>query len=267
MIAVLLDNVREKCYDELEYTFEEWLRKIMIIDMHTHLLPGIDDGARDWDVCLRMLSKSVECGVQKIIATPHYSPWDKHATAEIVCQLCKEAEKQLKMQYGVDVDIYPGHEIYYSVGVVDALKDGKALSLAGSRYVLLEFDPETSYQVFYHAVREFRDGGYVPILAHVERYRNLRKTDKIEQLKDGGALLQLNVGALQGGIMDSTSRWAKTCLRNEMIDFLASDMHNMRTRGPLLKEQLEWVQNKLRYEYREKILCGNSQNVIADKRQ
>ena len=239
----------------------------MIIDMHTHILPGIDDGARDWDVCLRMLAKSVECGVQKIIATPHYSPWDRQATAEVVCQLCKEAEAQLERQYGMVVNIYPGHEIYYSVGVVDALKEGKALSLAGSRYVLVEFDPETSYQVLYHAVREFRDGGYVPIIAHVERYRCLRKADKMEALKDGGALLQMNVGTLQGGIVDFASRWAKNCLRNEMIDFLASDMHNIRTRGPLSQEQLDWVQNKLRYEYREKILCGNSQNVIADMKQ
>ena len=239
----------------------------MIIDMHTHILPGIDDGARDWDVCLRMLSKSVECGVHKIIATPHYSPWDRHATAEVVCQLCKEAEAQLEEQYGIVVDIYPGHEIYYSVGVIDALKEGKALSLAGSRYVLVEFDPETSYQVLYHAVREFRDGGYVPILAHVERYRCLRNADKIERLKEGGALLQMNVGALQGGIMDSVSRWARKSLRDERIDFLASDMHNLRTRGPLSKEKLDWVQNKLRYEYREKILCGNSQNVIADRKQ
>lgn len=239
---------------------------MMIIDMHTHILPRLDDGARNWDDCLQMLLKSVECGVQKIIATPHYSPWDRRATAEEISQLCREAESRLKAKYDIDVELYPGHEIYYRIGIMDELKAGKVLTLAGSRYVLVEFDPDTPYQVIYHAIREFAVGGYIPIVAHVERYRCLRKVDKLESLKDGGALLQMNIGVLQGKILNAESRWAKMCLRKEMIDFLASDMHNTGSRAPLSSEKLNWVRDELRLEYQQKILCGNSQKIIADMR-
>ena len=238
----------------------------MIIDMHTHILPGLDDGARKWEDCLQMLLKSAECGVQKIIATPHYSPWDKYVTTEEIQRLCKEAELRFQTQFGMDMEIYPGHEIYYQIGIVNELKKGRALSLAGSRYALVEFEPEASYQTIYHAIREFCDGGYIPIIAHVERYRCLRKTDKLEFLKDGGALFQMNIGSLQGGLLDWESRWSKSCLSKGMIDFLASDMHNLRTRTPLSVEKMEWVREKLRPEYQEKILCGNSQKIIVDMR-
>lgn len=239
----------------------------MIIDMHTHILPGVDDGAKDWDICLEMLSQSAACGVEKVIATPHYGPWGKRVPAEKIRELCKEAEEKLRAQYGIAMDIHSGHEIYYSVEVIEDLKQGRILTLAGSRHVLVEFEPEVTYQVIYRAIREFTNDGYIPIVAHVERYQCLYKSGNLERLKEGGALVQMNVSAFQGGILDATSRWAKKCLRSGLIDFLASDMHNLRTRAPLTMEKLRWVQDKLEPQYQEKLLCGNCQKIIADIKQ
>ncbi len=239
----------------------------MIIDIHAHVLPKVDDGAKDWDTCLRMLCKSAKAGVQKVIATPHYYPWGTQATAEQTKKLCMEAQEKLYKEHGITMDIYPGHEIYYNVGVMEQIKSGKILTLAESRYALVEFEPETPYSVMCYAVREFVDNRYVPILAHTERYLCLRRGCNAQRLKEMGALFQMNVETLNGGFFSGETRWAKQCLRKGMTDFLASDMHNLKTRIPIAKENLEWVYKTLDSDYQKKILCDNCEKIIANIKQ
>lgn len=232
------------------------------IDIHTHVLPGIDDGARDWDTCLLMLSRSAASGVKKVIATPHFLPWKKQSSPKEIEALCLQAEKKLLEKHGIAMDIYCGNEIYYNTDAIQKLREGKVLTLAGSRYVLLEFESRTSYQVFCRAVKEFRDAGYIPIIAHMERYECLRQASKMQELKDMGALFQMNVEAFQGGLFDSDSRWSKKCLLEEQVDFLASDMHGLRRRTPMAEEKLLWVQKKLNPKYQKELLYKNAQKIL-----
>lgn len=232
------------------------------IDIHTHILPGIDDGAKDWDTCLEMLRRSAECGVKAVIATPHHLPWRKNCSPEKIEQLCLQAEKKLLEKHGITMDIYCGNEIYYTVDAIQNLKEGKMLTLARSRYVLVEFGCETSYHVIYRAVKDFREAGYIPIVAHVERCDCLRNPDKLQQIKEVGALLQMNVEALKGGLFSGRSRWAKKRLVQEQIDFLASDMHDLSERTPMLKKELHWVLKKLKPEYQKQLLYINAKKTV-----
>ncbi len=234
------------------------------IDIHTHILPGIDDGAGDWEECLEMLVRSAECGVSAVIATPHYIPWEDCTDARHLVELCRKAMEKLYEKHGISMDIYPGHEIYYSLEVIDKLKSGEALTLAGSRYVLVEFEPTVSYQLVYKAVKDFQDAHYIPILAHVERYQCLRKTGRLKELKALGALFQMNIRTVQRGFFDANTRWAKKSLRQGMIDFLASDMHNMTNRPPMTVENLTWVQKKLKTTYQRRLLCYNGRDILPD---
>lgn len=234
----------------------------MKIDIHTHILPGVDDGAKDWETCLNMLQKSAECGVQKVIATPHYFPWKQKSTPMEIEALCREAQKKLLKKHGITMDIYPGNEIYYSTDAIQDLKEGKMLTLAGSRYILVEFDPRSSYQVFCRAVKEFRDAGYIPIVAHMERYECMSQASKMQELKDMGALFQMNVEAFQGGFFDSDSRWSKKCLLEEQVDFLASDMHGLHRRTPIAEEELLWIRKKLNPKYQKVLLYENAQAIL-----
>lgn len=235
----------------------------MIIDIHAHVLPGVDHGAKDWDMSLKMLAESAKCGVEKIIATPHYLPWEKGVTAEKIEKLCQEAKVRLKKEYGLTLDIYPGNEIYYGTETVEALKSGKALTLAGSRYVLVEFEPEVLYQTICKAVRDLRNDRYIPIIAHMERYKCLERKGKPEEVKAMGALLQMNIGSLQGGIFDTEARMAKQRLLDGVIDFVASDMHDLNKRSPMSKDKLSWVQRKLDSEYQKELLYGNAEKILA----
>ncbi len=234
----------------------------MKIDIHAHVLPGIDDGAKDWDDCLEMLRRSAKCGVKAVIATPHYVSWKEGCSSKEIEQLCSQAKKKLLEKHGITMDIYCGNEIYYTTDAIRDLKEGKTLTLAGSRYVLVEFGWQSSYQIVCRAITEFREVGYIPIVAHVERYKCLRQLERLQAIKDMGALIQMNVEAFQGGVLDSGSRWAKNCLKEEMVDFLASDMHGLSRRTPIREEELQWVLKKLRPEYQKDLLYNNASRII-----
>ena len=235
----------------------------MKIDIHTHVLPGVDHGAKDWETSLKMLAKSARCGVNTIIATPHYLPWKKGVTVETIRERCKEAEKRLQNEYGVSMTIYPGNEAYYSTETVELLKAGKILPLAESRYVLIEFEQQVSYHTLCKAARDLRFHSYIPIFAHVERYQCLANSKRLMELKEMGALLQVNVGSFQGGVFDAQSRKVRNWLKKEIIDFVASDMHDMEERPPLSNDKLEWFQKKLDSQYQDKLLYGNAQKILA----
>lgn len=234
----------------------------MFIDIHSHVLPGIDDGPRDWDTCLEMLFKSVESGAKAIIATPHYHPWKKAVATEEIINLCREAEQKFCEKHGIVLDIYPGHEIYYSVDIVEKLRSGSVLTLGQSRYVLVEFQLNAPYQTLYKAVRELRDSGYTPIIAHVERYTCLKKVGRIDALKEIGAFLQVNADSHRGPIWDRRSRWVRKCLKKKKIDFLASDMHDLKERTPIAPEKMRWVHTKLEPQYQEELLYGNAEAIL-----
>ena len=235
---------------------------VEMIDIHTHILPGVDDGAKDWDTCLEMLKRSAENGVEKVIATPHFLPWRQSATPKEIMNLCSEVQKKLLRKHGISMDIYCGNEIYYSMDAIQNLREGKMLTLAGSKYVLVEFEPRSSYQVLCRATKEFRDAGYIPIVAHMERYDCLRQTSKVQDLRDMGALFQMNVEALQGRFLGRDSQGSKKCLVQKQVDFLASDMHGLRHRVPLADEQLQWVRKKLNPQYQKALLYRNAEKIL-----
>lgn len=232
-----------------------------IVDIHTHILPGIDDGAKDWDTCMKMLEKSWSAGVRKVIATPHFLPWKEKQDPLQICRLCLEAQERAKKELGIDIPIYPGNEIFYHVDMLESIKSGKALTLAGSSAVLIEFPVDIPYQLLYRGIKDICEAHYRPVIAHVERYACLRKPGRVEELEEIGAMLQMNVEAFQGGFFDETSRWSKKCLQNHKIQFLASDMHNTGSRPPMSKEQLEWAVKKLKKNYLKEILSGNSRKI------
>lgn len=235
---------------------------MMKIDIHTHILPGIDDGAEDWDTCLEMLRRSAESGVESVIATPHYLPWRKNRSPKEIEELCLQAEKNLSEKYGIAMDIYCGNEIYYTTDAIPNLKEGKTLPLAHSRYVLVEFGCQISYQIICRAITEFREAGYIPIVAHVERYDCLRKPERLQHIKEIGALIQINVEAFRGGLFNVTRSWAKKRLVQEEVDFLASDMHNLFERTPTVREELQRILKGLKPEYQRELLYGNAQRII-----
>lgn len=228
-------------------------------DIHTHILPGIDDGARDWDMCLEMIDRAWEGGVRRIIATPHYLPWkDKKPNPLHIVRLCNEVQRRARRELGYEIIIYPGQEIYYHVDMIDGIRRGEILTMAGTRHILVEFPIDISAGQLKQAVRHICEAQYLPILAHIERYECLRNSETMEETAGLGALFQINIKSLQGGVLNQTTRWCRHQLLERKIDFLASDMHNLSSRPPTSYEMLDWVGKKLDREYQRDILLRNA---------
>lgn len=228
-------------------------------DIHTHILPGIDDGARDWDMCLEMIDRAWDGGIRRIIATPHYLPWQKKKTNPLqIVRLCGEVQQRVRAELGYEIKIYPGQEIYYHVNMVEEIRRGEILTMAGTRHILVEFPIDISAQQLKQAVRHICESRYIPILAHIERYECLRTNETLEEAAELGAQFQINIKSLQGGMLNQTTRWCKHQLQERKIDFLASDMHNLSSRPPTSYEMLDWVGKKLDREYQRDILLRNA---------
>lgn len=232
-------------------------------DIHTHVLPGIDDGAKDWDMSLEMIDKSWKGGVRRIIATPHYVPWQKRENDPgKIIRLCRDAELRAKAELGHDIKIYPGQEIYYHIEMLEKIEQGKVLTLAGSHYILVEFPIDISWHQLKQAISHIiYSSQYRPILAHIERYECLRTKENLEEAKELGALFQMNIKSLQGGILDHNTRWCKKQLLDAKIDFLSSDMHNLTSRPPTSYDMLEWIGKKIDREYQKDIFMRNALKI------
>lgn len=234
-----------------------------IFDIHTHILPEIDDGAKNWDTCLEMISQSWDFGVRGIIATPHYLPWKECVAGEVIRSLCGEAERRARDILGKPMKVYPGNELYYHTELVNVLNENRVLTLAGSRYILVEFAVDVPYGKLYQGLSRLRMEQYRPILAHTERYRCLRKEGRLEEIKKAGALIQMNYEAFQKGVLDETGRWSRQRLIGGEVDFVASDMHNLTSRQPFGEKNMSWLHRKLPEKYVDILLMENAKKICT----
>lgn len=233
-----------------------------ICDIHSHLLPALDDGSQDWKTTLGMMDASWKAGVRAIIATPHYLPWQTHVIAAQVQPLCRVAEERAKRELGIDMRVYPGEELYYHRELPDAIEAGKALTLAGSRYVLVEFSEQENWSVIQSAAGQLGREGFQMILAHFERYGALRKAGRVEELLDMGVRIQSNIGEMRGSFWNSTRRWLIRQYKAEHIQFVGSDMHNLDSRPPMQAASLDWFEQNLSDNYRRKLFLENAEEIL-----
>lgn len=234
-----------------------------IVDMHCHILPGVDDGPATMKESLATLREAENQGIEAMIVTPHFHPGRYVVTAEKALAALEKV-KSVAESEGLEVELYPGQECYYYSGLIAELESGNVLTMNGTRYVLVEFEPETQYSTITFAVRELRDNGYKPIIAHFERYRCLyQRKERLAELRKHGARLQLNFDRLidRGSIL-RPNIWRKL-LKDGYVDFLGSDTHGMRFRLLHADCALEWLYESVKTEIRKRILVQNMKLLLG----
>ena len=232
-----------------------------LIDIHAHILPGIDDGARDWEETRQLLKASWEQGVRHIIATPHFS---RRMDVEKLNGL-RDRVVRMAQEEGLGLEISLGQELRYFEELPLYLEQGRALTLAESRYALVEFKPNDSYQAIRRAVHGLVQAGYIPVLAHVERYRCVREKGRAVELVQSGACLQINAESLLGGLFNRTCAWCLKEIRENRIHFAASDMHRIDTRPPRLEEAFKKLSKKPSCSDLAAIFEKNQRYILEDR--
>lgn len=235
------------------------------IDIHSHILPQIDDGAKNFDVSMKMLRTAWADGIRKIIATPHYKPGHHNAGPEkihsLITRIRREAEKE-----GIEAELYSGNEFYYHDGMFRKLDEGGAETLAGSSYVLIEFDPMEGFGYIRGGLYEALAHGWRPVLAHAERYSAiLGKTENVEELVRLGSCIQVNAGSILGRTGPGAKQFAKRLLKERLVHFVATDAHDAERRKPALSGCAKYISRKYGEAYARRIFQENPVHILQNE--
>lgn len=233
-----------------------------MFDIHSHIIYHIDDGSRDLEESLSLIRKDREEGAEAIIATPHY--YIQHPTDP-----ARIRAKLAAIQKAVpDARLYSGNEVLYFDSMTERLQSGEILTLADSHYTLIEFYPEESYQVILRAVRNVRNAGFRPIIAHAERFRAMQEHG-LAEVRELGAYIQLSTEPLShtgvSGLLDRETRFIRKALKQQEADFLGTDMHRMDHRPPVLREAIAWAEKNLDPDYAAAVLSDNAESIVRDE--
>ena len=238
-----------------------------MIDIHTHILPGIDDGARDISDTLEMARIAVENGVTNMIATPHcnlpnrYDNYFDHEYRKVFIWAKEAIEEE-----GIPLQLHPGMEIYTTEEVPQLFRNGSLMTLNGSHYLLMEFsfteDPEFANRMLVETSKL----GVIPVVAHIERYHFVQAYPQIAKLwRDRGYVIQCNKGSYQGRFGEEEQKLAYKLLNWHLVDVIASDTHRPNVRTPNMRDVYDLLAQKYPAEYLKVLFHDNPMRILTDR--
>lgn len=236
-----------------------------MIDFHTHILPGIDDGSKNIEETFNLIQEAEKAGFNKIISTSHYlegfyesNHLDRRAWIDVLNSKLKEKKSNL--------ELYLGSEIYISENIVHLLENGSASAINKTRYVLFEMPLNARPLNLYDMVFEMIRYKYIPILAHPERYFFVQKDiELIYDLIQNGVLMQSNFGSFVGFYGTDIQKTAKELLQRNMIHFFGSDVHRQNTIYPMIPDALKTLKKYISQEKIEDLTEKNPELVLQNE--
>lgn len=233
----------------------------MFADIHTHILFKTDDGPKTAEDMYAMVDSMYAQGVRILCATPHFHPEYFGDNREKALKSFGVLKEYCNTKYP-DMLVLLGNELFYRHDCVSWLRDGIVNSYAGTRYVLLEFSEADSENHIAEAVDRLLSCGYVPIIAHAERYPKL-SIGRMSVLRENGALVQANVQSLFMKFQFKLKSRMKSMLSNQIIDFMATDAHNMTSRPPEIKACYDYLISRYDEDYIEDIFFNNAKELFS----
>jgi protein-tyrosine phosphatase len=202
----------------------------MMFDLHCHLLPGIDDGAIDLDMSIRMARVLVSDGVEAVVCTPHITPGLYDNAGPQIQAAVASLRRELALR-DVQLELFAGADAHVAAGFLAKLRSGEIPSLADSRYVLVELPHDVAPVLLKHFFFELLVNGYVPILSHPERARWIpEQFATLKRLVRSGLWIQITAGSLLGHFGSVPQYWSERLLSDGLVHLVATDAH--RDTGP-----------------------------------
>ena len=236
------------------------------IDIHSHIIPGVDDGSRDMETSIALLKMAAENGTTDIIATPHVIDVSTTLTWDAIrCHV--EVLQQKADEEGIPITIYPGAETELNWDLLELIReDHSRFCLAGSRYLLMEMPSLMLPPHLEEMIYELQVMDIVPVLAHPERQMQLmEKPETLLKLLKRGCVAQSNGGSLTGVFGPKPYEKVRMLLNNHMTAFLGSDAHNLRHRNTNLKEAREKITEYWGEETAKELLGTLPLHILQNK--
>lgn len=202
-----------------------------MIDIHTHILPYVDDGSSNINQSIELIKYEINEGVTDVFVTPHYFMFRGYISTyennkKIFNNLIQEVKKQ-----NLNINLHLGNEIFYTQDTLKYLNEKRIIPLGNSKYVLIEFSLIKDTGDMPEAINDLTAVGYIPIIAHPERYKYLTDINDYLMIKKMGAKIQINVGAILGEYGNKVKKGVFKLIEHNLVDFVASDIHDFRKNG------------------------------------
>lgn len=232
-----------------------------MIDIHSHVLPGVDDGSPDFEVSLAMLAMAAEHGTTAIVASPHSNleyRWDEERNRQLLAELRARNQSQIEIHLGCDF-----HLSYENIE--DALRNPRKYTIAGTRYLLVEF---SDYLIFPNTSQIFADllaAGMVPIMTHPERNALLQqRLPALTEWVQMGCAIQVTAQSVLGDFGKRARKFSETLLDSGLVHFIASDAHDLERRPPILEDCYPVIRKGWGEESAERLFRLNPAAVLAN---
>ena len=234
------------------------------VDVHIHILPCMDDGAQNMETTLEMLRIAQSEGITHMIVTPHYRSGRYRADAERLRENLHKVKKLIK-ENSIFIKLYSGNEIYYRSELEDKLQNGELCTMNNTEYLLVEFSPMESFSYIRNAMDELFGMGYIPILAHVERYQCMVKNiDNVKEMKNMGCNVQVNASSVTGKNGFACKRFVHKILKQGLVDYIGTDAHNTSERKPAMRKCAKLLYKKYDDFYVDALLFGNAMERLIE---
>lgn len=234
-----------------------------MIDIHCHILPGIDDGPEKIGTTLEMLRMAEKDGISHIVATPHYRCQDVPTMQDI--EECVSLVRGEMEKRGMTIRLLMGADIRLTYELIACMTSRTLPSINGSRYFLLEL-PDLLPPHLEEFIHETRVMGYMPVITHPERNcRLLESPERSEALRKAGALLQLTAMSITGEFGRQIKKYSLQLLKMGCVDFVASDAHDTKYRAPVLSKAYRDVAAVLDREAARRMFIDNPKAVVENR--
>lgn len=233
------------------------------VDIHHHLLFGIDDGAKSYRESLQMMRAAQRCGIDSIIATPHVYPgisrFDMDKYHEKLKQLQEVSITQRDMP-----KVYGGAEVYSTESIVRFLLSNRIPTMNNTNYVLIEWNPKVDFKEILITLRELANEGYITIIAHAERYMCLlRRLKELEEVKTQFSIrIQVNCDTIIGNGSMLEKHICRNLLKNRMVDYIATDAHNLTTRKAHMDDAFVVLEQRFGRDYARRLTSLNQMELL-----
>ena len=227
-----------------------------MFDIHTHVLPFVDDGSKTLEDSLAMLFEAEKQGVTDMVITPHF-----RKDYAVLPQEIKQAFAKLSAaahDAGVGVKLYVGQEFFINNDFKKDIADGKMLTIGGGKAVLIEFDYDLDTDIA-EVVYQLKSMGYIPIVAHFERYK-YADISVAEEIKALGGYIQINADGFFGKSKKRYYKKIKELIKNGLVDFVASDVHTFR--GNYMLKAYNFVVKKFGEKTAAAVFTENAKQLI-----
>lgn len=233
-----------------------------MVDIHSHILPDVDDGPKSWDVCVEICKTAAADGITHVVATPHANDryaYDRQHSQELVNELQKKIGDSPQLLLGCDF-----HLSYDNLQ--DAMTHPTRYAIGNTRYLLVEFSNYSVPQTITDSLLKLGDCGLTPVITHPERNPILRENlERVIEFAEQGCVIQMTASALTGFWGERTRRAAQWLLERQAVHVLATDAHDMQKRVPILSGARDAAAEVCGEEVADALVEGNPRAIINDQ--